>query len=45
MLEKIRLIRRGLANHKPEEAMERLLFFMRKSRNNAQMLLGLKVRG
>ncbi|HIX20522.1 MAG TPA: transcription termination factor Rho [Candidatus Akkermansia intestinigallinarum] len=45
MLEKIRLIRRGLANHKPEDAMERLLFFMRQSRNNAQMLLGLKVRG
>ena len=45
MLTKIQLIRRALANHKPEEAMERLLFFMRKFPNNAQMLMGIKSRG
>ncbi|MDO5473360.1 MAG: transcription termination factor Rho [Akkermansia sp.] len=44
MLTKIQLIRRALANHKPEEAMERLLFFMRKFPNNAQMLMGIKSR-
>ncbi len=43
-LDKIRLIRRALAGHKPVEAMERLLFFLRKYRNNAQMLLDLKSR-
>ena len=45
MLTKIQLIRRALANHKPEEAMERLLFFMLKFPNNAQMLMGIKSRG
>ena len=45
MLAKIQLIRRALANHRPEEAMERLLFFMRKFPNNAQMLMGIKSRG
>ncbi len=44
-LNKLRMIRRALAGYKPAEAMERLLFFMRKSRNNAQLLMGLKVRG
>lgn len=44
MLEKIRLIRRGLANHKPAEAMERLLFFLRKYPSNAQMLMNIKLR-
>ncbi len=43
-LEKIRLIRRALAGHKPVEAMERLLFFLRKYKSNAQMLLDLKSR-
>ncbi len=43
-LEKVRLIRRALAGHKPVEAMERLLFFLKKYRNNAQMLLDLKSR-
>ena len=43
-LEKVRLIRRALAGHKPVEAMERLLFFLRKCPNNAQMLLELKTR-
>ncbi|MDO5450274.1 MAG: transcription termination factor Rho [Akkermansia sp.] len=43
-IEKIRLIRRGLANYKPTEAMERLLFFLRKCPNNAQLLLDIKSR-
>ena len=44
MLEKMNLIRRALAGHKPPEAMERLLFFMRKCPSNAQMLMNLKTR-
>ena len=44
MLEKMHLIRRALAGHKPPEAMERLLFFMRKCSNNGQMLMNLKTR-
>ncbi len=44
MLEKVRLIRRGLANHKPQDAMERLLFFLRRCPNNAQLLLDIKQR-
>jgi transcription termination factor Rho len=38
-LEKINLIRRGLSGHKPIEAIERLLHFIRRHPNNAQMLL------
>lgn len=41
-LNKIYMVRRGLAGHKPTEAMERLLFFMRKFPSNAQMLLEIK---
>lgn len=41
-LNKIYKVRRGLAGHKPVEAMERLLFFMRKFPGNAQMLLEIK---
>lgn len=41
-LEKVRLIRRGLANHKPAEAMERLLFFLKKCHSNAQLMQDLK---
>lgn len=41
-LNKIYMLRRGLAGHKPTEAMERLLFFMRKFPGNAQMLLEIK---
>ena len=37
-LHKINVIRRGLAGHKPVEAIERLLFFVRKFPTNAQML-------
>jgi transcription termination factor Rho len=37
-LHKINVIRRGLAGHKPLEAMERLLFFLRKFPTNSQML-------
>jgi transcription termination factor Rho len=37
-LHKIHVIRRGLSGHKPEEALERLLFFARKFPTNAQML-------
>ena len=43
-LSKIHLIRRALAGHKPVEAMERFLFFLRKYPNNVQMLLDLKQR-
>ena len=42
MLEKVRIIRRGLAGHKPTEAMERLLSFLEKFPSNAQMLLEIK---
>jgi transcription termination factor Rho len=37
-LHKINVIRRGLAGHKPEEAIERLLSFVRKFPTNFQML-------
>src|ERR1700751_703335 len=37
-LEKINPIRRGLAGHRPTEAIERLLSFLRKFPTNAQML-------
>ncbi len=42
MLNKIYLIRRGLSGHRPLEAMERLLYFLKKFPNNAQMLLEIK---
>ncbi|MFK7850069.1 MAG: transcription termination factor Rho [Akkermansiaceae bacterium] len=41
-LHKIHLIRRGLSGHRPYEAMERLLFFIKKFPNNPQMLLEIK---
>lgn len=41
-LHKIHLIRRGLAGARPHEAMERLLFFLKRFPNNAQMLLEIK---
>lgn len=37
-LHKINVIRRGLADHKPVEAIERLLMFVKKFPTNAQML-------
>jgi len=37
-LEKINLIRRGLAGHKPDEALQRLLMFVKKFPTNRQML-------
>ena len=37
-LHKINVIRRGLSGHKPEEAIERLLMFVRKFPTNTQML-------
>lgn len=40
-LQKINVIRRGLAGHKPIEAIERLLFFIRKYPTNAEMLKSL----
>jgi len=40
-LHKINVIRRGLSGHKPIEAMERLLFFIRKYPTNAEMLKGI----
>lgn len=42
MLHKIYLIRRGLSGHRPVEAMERLLFFLKKFPNNPQMLMEIK---
>jgi len=42
MLHKIHLIRRGLSGHRPFEAMERLLYFIKKFPNNPQMLLEIK---
>ena len=42
MLYKIHLIRRGLSGHRPVEAMERLLFFLKKFSNNPQMLMEIK---
>ncbi len=42
MLHKIHLIRRGLSGHRPYEAMERLLYFIKKFPNNPQMLLEIK---
>ncbi len=41
-LEKSYVIRRGLAGHKPTEAIERLLNLMERFPNNAQMLLEIK---
>ena len=41
-LKKFHLIRRGLKGHRPDQAMERLLFFLKKFPNNAQMLLEIK---
>ncbi|MBC7981437.1 MAG: transcription termination factor Rho [Armatimonadetes bacterium] len=41
-LHKIHLIRRGLSGHRPVEAMERLLYFVKKFPNNPQMLLEIK---
>jgi len=41
-LHKIHMIRRGLSGHRPLEAMERLLFFLKKFPNNPQMLLEIK---
>lgn len=37
-LQKINVIRRGLAGHKPQEAIERMLFFLRKYPTNREML-------
>lgn len=41
-LKKFHLIRRGLQGHHPDQAMERLLFFLKKFPSNAQMLLEIK---
>lgn len=41
-LHKIHMIRRGLSGHRPVEAMERLLYFLKKFPNNPQMLLEIK---
>jgi len=40
-LEKINLIRRGLAGHKPEEAIQRLLMVVKKFPTNFEMLKGI----
>ena len=41
-LHKIHLIRRGLSGHRPYEAMERLLYFVKKFPSNPQMLMEIK---
>lgn len=41
-LKKFHLIRRGLKGQRTDQAMERLLFFLKKFPNNAQMLLEIK---
>lgn len=41
-IEKIYIIRRGLSGHKPVEAIERLLSFVERFPNNAQLLLEIK---
>ncbi len=41
-LHKIHLIRRGLSGHRPVEAKERLLYFIKKFPNNPQMLMEIK---
>ena len=41
-LKKFHLIRRGLKGHRPDQAMERLLYFLKKFPNNAQMLMEIK---
>ena len=43
-MEKVHVIRRGLAGHKPVEAVERLIHFMDRFPNNAQMLVEIKSR-
>lgn len=42
MLHKVHLIRRGLSGARPHEAMDRLIFFLKRFHNNAQMLLEIK---
>jgi len=42
ILHKVHLIRRGLAGHREEEAMERLIFFLKRFHSNAQMMLEIK---
>lgn len=42
MLEKVQVLRRGLAGHKPDEAMQRLLSFLERFNSNAQMLMEIK---
>ncbi|GAA5496142.1 transcription termination factor Rho [Rubritalea halochordaticola] len=42
ILHKIHLIRRGLSGHRPHEAMERLIFFLKRFHSNAQMMLEIK---
>lgn len=44
VFDKVCLIRRALAGHKPLDAMERLLFFLKKYETNTQMLIDLKQR-
>jgi len=43
-MEKVHIIRRGLAGHKPVEAVERLIHFMERFNNNAQLLVEIKSR-
>jgi transcription termination factor Rho len=43
-MEKVHVIRRGLAGHKPVEAVERLIHFMDRFPTNAQMLVEIKSR-
>ena len=40
-LEKINVIRRGLAGHKPIEAVERLIHFLNRFKNNNELLMNI----
>lgn len=44
VLSKVRLLRRALSGHRPSEAMERLLFFLKKYSSNAEMMINIKTR-
>jgi len=44
VLSKVRLLRRALSGHRPSEAMERLLFFLKKYASNAEMMINIKTR-
>ena len=44
-MEKVHLLRRGLAGHKPIDAIQRVITLMERSPNNTQMLIDLPMKG